>query len=97
MSTTFQSKVFETEIITLAETEETIVRGGRDKFHLLPDAFAGIGQIGFIGWGSQGPAQSQNLRDTLEGTSIKVAVGLRPGSASMEAARAAGFRKATAP
>ncbi|MEJ2688803.1 MAG: ketol-acid reductoisomerase, partial [Deltaproteobacteria bacterium] len=91
MSKTFQSKVFGTEIITLADTEETIVRGGRDKFSLLPKAFAGIKQIGFIGWGSQGPAQAQNLRDSLEGTSIKVTVGLRPGSASMEAARAAGF------
>lgn len=91
MSTTFQSSVFETEVIKLAETEETIVRGGRDKFHLLPRAFSGIKQIGFIGWGSQGPAQAQNLRDSLEGTSIKVAVGLRPGSASMAAARAAGF------
>lgn len=91
MSTTFQSKVFDTEVITLADTEETIVRGGRDKFHLLPKAFAGIKQIGFIGWGSQGPAQSQNLRDSLEGTDIKVTVGLRSGSASMEAARTAGF------
>lgn len=30
-----------------------IVRGGRDLFHLLPDAFKGIKQIGVIGWGSQ--------------------------------------------
>jgi hypothetical protein len=29
------------------------VRGGRDLFHLLPDAFKGIKQIGVIGWGSQ--------------------------------------------
>jgi len=91
MNTTFQSKVFDTEIIALADTEETIVRGGRDKFHLLPEAFEGIRQIGFIGWGSQGPAQSQNLRDSLEGTSIKVKVGLRPDSGSMAAARQAGF------
>lgn len=40
-------------------------RGGRDKFNLLPKAFAGIKQIGVIGWGSQGPAQAQNLRDSL--------------------------------
>nr|KJB38044.1 hypothetical protein B456_006G234000 [Gossypium raimondii] len=32
---------------------------------LLPDAFKGIKQIGVIGWGSQGPAQAQNLRDSL--------------------------------
>lgn len=91
MSSTFTSKVFETETITLADTTETIVRGGRDRFHLLPKAFAGIEQIGVIGWGSQGPAQAQNLRDSLEGTGIRVKIGLREGSASMAAARMAGF------
>jgi ketol-acid reductoisomerase len=30
-----------------------IVRGGRDLFPLLRDAFKGIKQIGVIGWGSQ--------------------------------------------
>lgn len=30
-----------------------IVRGGRDLFPLLPDAFKGIKKIGVIGWGSQ--------------------------------------------
>lgn len=30
-----------------------IVRGGRNLFALLPDAFKGIKQIGVIGWGSQ--------------------------------------------
>lgn len=29
------------------------MKGGRDLFHLLPDAFKGIKQIGVIGWGSQ--------------------------------------------
>ena len=47
--------------------------------------------IGVIGWGSQGPAQAQNLRDSLEDTDIKVKIGLRPGSSSMAAAREAGF------
>ena len=42
MDTMFSSNIFETEIITLAGTDETIVRGGRDKFNLLPKAFAGI-------------------------------------------------------
>ncbi|MDZ7685940.1 MAG: ketol-acid reductoisomerase [Gammaproteobacteria bacterium] len=50
-------------------------------------------QIGVIGWGSQGPAQAQNLRDTLEGTDIKVKVGLREGSSSAAEAEAAGFTK----
>lgn len=44
----------------------TFHRGGRDKFKLLPDAFKGIKQIGVIGWGSQAPAQAQNLRDSLQ-------------------------------
>jgi ketol-acid reductoisomerase len=30
-----------------------IVRGGRDLFPLLPEAFKGIKKIGVIGWGSQ--------------------------------------------
>ncbi len=95
MQTTFTSAVFETETIQLADTTETIVRGGRDKFSLLPKAFAGIRQIGVIGWGSQGPAQAQNLRDSLEGTDIRVKVGLREGSASMASAREAGFTEET--
>lgn len=91
MNLTFKSAVFTTEPLKLAETEEMIVRGGRDKFALLPKAFAGIKQIGVIGWGSQGPAQAQNLRDSLANTGIRVKIGLREGSASMAAARAAGF------
>lgn len=91
MKPSFTSNVFATEVIKLADTEEMIVRGGRDKFPLLTKAFAGIKQIGVIGWGSQGPAQAQNLRDSLEGTAIKVKIGLRQGSSSMASAREAGF------
>ena len=91
----FTSKVFETEVIGLGDTEERIVRGGRDKFVLLPAAFEGIKQIGVIGWGSQGPAQAQNLRESLEGTGIRVKVGLRPGSGSAREAQAAGFTEAS--
>src|SRR5713101_2582655 len=87
----FSSTVFETQVIRLGDTEERIVRGGRDRFALLPKAFEGIQQIGVIGWGSQGPAQAQNLRESLAGTGMKVKVGLRPGSASMAQALAAGF------
>ncbi len=87
----FTSKVFEIETITFRGHSEQVVRGGRHLFPLLPRAFAGVKQIGVIGWGSQGPAQAQNLADSLEGTGIKVKVGLRPGSSSMDAARQAGF------
>jgi len=88
----FQSKVFKKEELKLpGGISEYVVRGGRDLLPLLPKAFAGVKQIGLIGWGSQGPAQAQNLRDSLAGTSIKVKVGLQQGSKSADAAREAGF------
>ncbi|KAJ0763056.1 putative ketol-acid reductoisomerase (NADP(+)) [Helianthus annuus] len=65
LSLDFETSVFKKEKVNLADHEEYIVRGGRDLFHLLPDAFKGIKQIGVIGWGSQGPAQTQNLKDSL--------------------------------
>jgi ketol-acid reductoisomerase len=95
MDVHFESKIFDTEVIQLADTKEQIVRGGRDKFHLLPAAFEGIKQIGVIGWGSQGPAQAQNLRDSLEGTEVTVKIGLRAGSSSMALASEAGFTEET--
>jgi len=89
----FSSDIFKTEDVQLAETTETIVKGGRDLFPLLPKAFEGIKNIGFIGWGSQAPAQAQNLRDSLVevGSDIKVSIGLREGSSSFEEARDCGF------
>src|SRR5262245_7452349 len=63
----FQSKVFKKEQLSLPHgNSEYVVRGGRDLLPLLPKAFEGISAIGVIGWGSQGPAQAQNLRDSLE-------------------------------
>ena len=94
MSLNFSTNTFEKEKILLAGTEEYIVRGGRHLFPLLPKAFEGIQQIGVIGWSSQGPAQAQNLRDSLTGTNIKVKVGLRENSASIASAEKAGFTKA---
>jgi ketol-acid reductoisomerase len=87
--------VFATIPLSLAGTTEEVVVGGRDKFALLPAAFAGVKTIGVIGWGSQGPAQAQNLRDALAGTGIVVAVGLRSGSPSFAGAAAAGFDEKT--
>jgi ketol-acid reductoisomerase len=87
----FSSKVFKVDTVKMSDRTEQIVKGGRHLLPLLPKAFAGVKQIGVIGWGSQGPAQSQNLRDSLAGTGIKVKVGLRPGSSSMAEARKAGF------
>ena len=79
----FVQDLFEVDTVKMSDRSEQIVKGGRHLFPLLPKAFAGVKQIGVIGWGSQGPAQAQNLRDSLEGTGIKVKVGLRAGSASM--------------
>jgi len=93
---TFSSNVFQVDSIELDGHKEQIVKGGRHLFPLLPKALEGIKQIGVIGWGSQGPAQAQNFRDSLEGTGIVVKVGLRSGSASMDEARAAGFTEADA-
>ncbi len=93
MNLDFQTNVFEKEKIILGDTEEYIIRGGRHLFPLLPKAFDGIKQIGVIGWSSQGPAQAQNLRESLAGTGIKVVVGLRENSGSIPSAEAAGFTR----
>src|SRR6202048_5449414 len=90
----FDSSVFQKEKIALGGTEEWIVRGGRHLFPLLPKAFAGIRQIGLIVWSSQGPAQAQNLRESLAGSGVRVKVGLRAGSSSFAAAEKAGFSAA---
>ena len=71
-----------------------VIKGGRHLFPKLPAAFEGVKKIGVIGWGSQGPAQAQNLRESLEGSDITVKIGLRPGSSSMKAAEAVGFTEA---
>ncbi|KAK4344134.1 hypothetical protein RND71_037228 [Anisodus tanguticus] len=93
ISLDFETSVFNKEKVTLSGHDEYIVKGGRDLFKLLPDAFKGIKQIGVIGWGSQGPAQAQNLRDSLAEakSDIVVKIGLRKGSHSFAEAREAGF------
>lgn len=90
----FDSNVFQVDDATMHDTTEQVVKGGRHLFPKLAEALAGVKQIGVIGWGSQGPAQAQNLRESLEGTGINVKVGLRENSSSMELAKAAGFDKA---
>lgn len=92
----FDTKAFQKELVKFASTEEYIVRGGRDKFKGLPSAFAGIKKIGVLGWGSQAPAQAQNLRDSIAeaGLDIKVTIGLRKTSPSWAEAEAVGFKEA---
>ncbi|MFJ4790237.1 ketol-acid reductoisomerase [Streptomyces sp. NPDC088794] len=90
-STTYSSRVFPLETMDVPGGTETVLRGGRHLFPLLPQAFAGVRRVGVLGWGPQGRAQALNLRDSLAGTDIQVAVGLRPGSASAADARDNGF------
>ncbi|KAK9793443.1 hypothetical protein WJX73_004078 [Symbiochloris irregularis] len=89
-------QVFEAEKVDFAGNEEYIYRGGRDKYKLLTKAFEGIKKIGVIGWGSQAPAQAQNLRESISEAGIKdckVCIGLREGSSSWQEAQACGFRE----
>jgi ketol-acid reductoisomerase len=76
----------------MSGTTEYIVKGGNHLYPKCGEVFnaAGIKKIGVIGWGSQAPAQAQNLADTL-GESVRVTIGLREGSKSFEDARAVGF------
>ncbi len=54
---------------------------------------AGIKKVGVLGWGSQAPAQAQNLRDSFAEADmdVKVTIGLRKGSKSAEEAKQCGF------
>lgn len=90
-TSTFESDIFPVQQLDLAGETETVLVGGRHLYPLLPQALRGVEEIGILGWGSQAPAQAQNLRDSLAGTDIRISVGLRAGSASSPAARAAGF------
>ena len=93
----FNTKVFPKLQVDFPEGEtEFVVKGGRDQFELVAKAFDGIKQVSVIGWGSQGPAQAKNLRDTFTeaGMDTKVVIGLREGSTSYDEAVDAGFTEA---
>lgn len=89
----FDTKFFTKDAVEMSGTVEYVVKGSTDLYPITGDVFkaSGIKQIGVIGWGSQAPAQAQNLADTLEGTGIKVTIGLREGSSSFKDAQAVGF------
>src|ERR1700751_1881547 len=89
-----ESRVVQKENIMLGGTEEWVGRGGRHLFPLLPKAFDGIRQIGVIGWSSQGPAQAQNLRESLARSGIRGKGGPRAGSESIPNVEKAGFTEA---
>lgn len=77
----------------MAGTTEFVVKGGTHLYPKVAEVFksCGIQKIGFIGWGSQAPAQAQNLAETIAGSGITVSIGLRAGSSSFKDARAVGF------
>lgn len=83
--------VFPTKNIPLGSQFEEMIVGGPDQFPLLGKALAGVRQIAVIGFGLQGAAQAQNLRDSLSGTAIKLKVGVRKGGASWQKAIQCGF------
>lgn len=94
-SNNFESPIFADHLrqIDLAGEQETVLAAGDRPFEQVAEALADVPQIGVIGWSSQGPAQAQNLRESLAavGSDTKVVVGLRNGSPSRTAAEAAGF------
>lgn len=90
--TALSSQIFPVRGVDLPGGAESVVPGGRHLFPSLPAALDGVRRIGVLGWGPQGRAQALNLRDSLAGSGIRVSVGLRPGSASVDAARAEGFQ-----
>lgn len=89
-------QVFQKDYVKFADSEEYVIKGGRDKYPLLPKAFEGVKQVGVIGWGSQAPAQAQNMRESFAdaGMDVKVSIGLRGDSPSVAEAEACGFSKA---
>lgn len=89
----FETKFFQKDAVDMSGTTEYVVKGGTHLYPLCNEVFKaqGIKKIGVIGWGSQAPAQAQNLADTLGDSDIKVSIGLRAGSKSFNDARAVGF------
>ena len=78
----FETKVFTKEKADFGIESEYIVRGGRDLFPLLPQAFEGVSQIGVIGWGSTYGAITEAI--ILEPDEIWVDLGTAPTDAAPE-------------
>ena len=74
--------------------EESIYVANDKSKWLLKDYFKGINKIGIIGWGSQAPAQAQNLRDSLNSINldIPIQIGLRENSNSTKKAEELNFK-----
>lgn len=70
----FDTKFFDKDAVDMSGTTEYVVKGGTHLYPKCGEVFKaqGIKKIGVIGWGSQAPAQAQNLADTLAGTGVQV-------------------------
>lgn len=91
----FESSYFSDHLkqIDLAGERETVLAAGDRPFEDAAEALSDVPQVAVVGWSSQGPAQAQNLRESLQavGSDTKVVVGLRNSSPGRPAAEAAGF------
>lgn len=92
----FETKFFNKDAVDMAGTTEYVVKGGTEFYPKVAEVFkaSGIKKIGVIGWGSQAPAQAQNLAETIAGSGINVKIGLRKESQSFKDAEAVGFTEA---
>ena len=79
----FSTKTFITKNIDLYNRPETIIKNTSQNKSKIEQGFKGINSIGIIGWGSQAPAQTLNIIDSLKDTYINVKVGLRDNSKSI--------------
>jgi ketol-acid reductoisomerase len=88
-----KSQIFPMRELVFPGLNEWVVVGGRDLFPVAAEVMrtARIRQIAVIGFGSQGHAHAQNLRESNEGFNVVVKVGLPEESGSRQKARDAGF------
>ena len=62
----FSTKTFITKNIDLYNRPETIIKNTSQNKSKIEEGFKGINSIGIIGWGSQAPAQTLNIIDSLK-------------------------------
>ena len=82
--------------INLYDKEELVYKKDNNSTSFFENSLndSNIKKIGVIGWGSQGKAQAQNLRDTINklNMDIPITIGLRDKSSSIIEAKQLGFK-----
>ena len=89
----FSTKIFKTSRLDFYNRSEKIVKNTKENFNLIEDGFRNINSIGVIGWGSQAPAQTLNLKDSLKNTYINIKVGVRENSHSISNIKKSGIKE----